>query len=406
MFYTITMKVYRNILGIIIFGLFLGGIAFAQSYSPGQIYYGRNQYIEYHAGDLPLIFSAPHGGKLIPDEIPDRNYGTTVTDSYTKETVLAIRDAIFSFTGHYPHIIIANLKRTKLDPNREIEEGAQGDQFAEQAWNEYHDFIEMAEDSVTVNFGKGFYVDIHGHGHAIHRLELGYLISGSSLFKSDEQLNTSTYINSSSIHALALQTSVDFSQLLRGQKSLGTLFEKKGIPAVPSLSQPNPGNGNPYFSGGYDTKIHGSRDGSMISGVQIEAYKIGLRDTQANRERYAQIITEVFDEFFSEYFGWDGIITSVQKDEPIIPAELSLEQNYPNPFNSLTTITYRIAEKSFVTLIVFNPLGEEIARLVAEEKQPGEHVISFDASNWSNGVYFYRLQNNRRTIIKKLLLLE
>ncbi|MFQ5753850.1 MAG: N-formylglutamate amidohydrolase, partial [bacterium] len=292
------MKIFRYLAIILLICLFSSSGAFSQQYIPGQIYYGRNNYVEYHAGDLPLIFSAPHGGNMTPAEIPDRTYGTTTTDSYTRETTLAIRNAVLNFTSHYPHIIISNLKRTKLDPNREIVEAAQGNPWAEQAWNEYHGFIELAKDSVTANFGKGFYVDIHGHGHAIKRLELGYLLSASTLSKTDEQLNSTYYINSSSIRALALEASVDFAELLRGPKSLGTLFEEKGIPAVPSLSQPNPGSGNPYFSGGYSTRRHGSRDDGTISGVQIEAYKVGLRDTPANRMHYAQVITEVFDEFF------------------------------------------------------------------------------------------------------------
>ena len=209
------MKMFSKKLVLIFLSLVFTSIVFSQEYIPGQVYYGRNNYVEYYAGDLPLVFSAPHGGSLTPDEIPDRTYGTMVTDSYTKETVLAIRDAIFDFTGRYPYIIISNLNRTKLDPNREIVEAAQGNQWAEQAWNEYHGFIEIAEDSITAQYEKGFYVDIHGHGHEIQRLELGYLISGSDLFKTDSELNSSVYINSSSIRALALESTLNFVELLR-----------------------------------------------------------------------------------------------------------------------------------------------------------------------------------------------
>ena len=85
---------------------------YAQQYLPGEVYYGKNNYTEYRAGELPLIFSAPHGGSLTPSEIPDRTYGTTVTDSKTIETILAIREAVFNFTGKYPHVIISNLKRS------------------------------------------------------------------------------------------------------------------------------------------------------------------------------------------------------------------------------------------------------------------------------------------------------
>ena len=77
--------------------LFLLSFAQAQTYQPGQAYLGRSNYIEYISGDLPVIFSAPHGGALTPSEIPDRlddgsdpNF-TTITDSNTAETALALQ---------------------------------------------------------------------------------------------------------------------------------------------------------------------------------------------------------------------------------------------------------------------------------------------------------------------------
>ncbi len=408
------MRIYKNVSIIVFFSLIFTAAAITQPYSAGQVYYGRNNYIEYHAGDLPLIFSAPHGGNLTPAEIPDRTYGTTVTDSYTKETALTVRDAVYNFTGFYPHIIISNLKRTKLDPNREIVEAAQGNVWAEQAWNEFHEFIEIAKDSVTANFGKGFYVDIHGHGHSMQRLELGYLLSRTSLSYSDAQLNTAYYINSSSIRALALEVSVDFSELLRGQKSLGALFEEKGIPAVPSWNQPNPGSTNPYFSGGYNTRRHGSKDGGSISAVQIEAYKVGLRDNQTNRMFFAQVITEVFDEYFRVFFGWDGIVTGIKESIEVVPEQFYLEQNYPNPFsaggssgfggNPSTMIKYSLSKSDYTTIIIYNLVGQEIKTLINGYQSAGLYEIIWTAAGLPGGIYFCKLQSGRFSEIKKLIL--
>ena len=53
-----------------------------------SVYYGREEYIEYHPGNIPIILSVPHGGWLIPDEIPDRTYGTMVTDDNTYHCLL------------------------------------------------------------------------------------------------------------------------------------------------------------------------------------------------------------------------------------------------------------------------------------------------------------------------------
>ena len=68
-----------------------------------------------------------------------------------------------------------------------------------------------------------------------------------------------------------------------------------------------------------------------------------------------------------------------------------LQQNYPNPFNPATTIEYKIAEKSFITIKVYDLLGREAADLVSGEKNPGSYNVVFNGANLSSGIYFYRL---------------
>lgn len=104
-----------------------------------------------------------------------------------------------------------------------------------------------------------------------------------------------------------------------------------------------------------------------------------------------------------------GGIVSV--DEPPnstsgIPHWVVLEQNYPNPFNPTTEIGYQISEVSHVTLRVYNVLGQEVATLVNEVKQPGRYEVTFDGTGLSSGVYFYRLQAGEFVDTKKLLLLK
>jgi len=70
----------------------------------------------------------------------------------------------------------------------------------------------------------------------------------------------------------------------------------------------------------------------------------------------------------------------------------SLSNNFPNPFNPTTNIKYQIPEISFVTLKIYDVLGNEIANLVSEEKRIGNYEIEFNASKLPSGVYFYRLQ--------------
>lgn len=94
-----------------------------------------------------------------------------------------------------------------------------------------------------------------------------------------------------------------------------------------------------------------------------------------------------------------------------LPKRFSLEQNYPNPFNPITTIEYSLAKKCRIKLTVHNMLGCEIQTLVNTTQAAGEHRIKWDATrnngnNVSSGFYFYRLQADDFTAIKKCLLLK
>ncbi|MFC1538233.1 T9SS type A sorting domain-containing protein [Candidatus Latescibacterota bacterium] len=99
------------------------------------------------------------------------------------------------------------------------------------------------------------------------------------------------------------------------------------------------------------------------------------------------------------------IISSVN-DYSAIPSQFLLYQNYPNPFNPTTTINYSIPINGLVSLEIFDILGRKIISLVNEEKSAGEYAVLFDASELSNGIYFYRLQMNKFKATKKLLLVK
>ncbi len=274
------------------------------TYRTGTSYFGRNNYVEYVPGELPLVMSAPHGGALEPAEIPDRAYGETVTDVNTIETTLAIRDALVERTGKAPHIVIVYLRRTKLDPNREIVEAAQGNPFAENAWEEFQGFIDTASAIVTRTYGSGFYVDLHGHGHEIARAELGYMLSAGQLNHTDEEIDALDLPRHSSIRALAETSPLPFSGLLRGDESLGGYLQAQGVRSVPSPSDPWPG-ADPYFTGGYNTGRHGSMTaGRTVSGVQIELPRPGIRDTDANRRAFAASLAVALEAYMTEHFGF------------------------------------------------------------------------------------------------------
>jgi hypothetical protein len=93
-------------------------------------------------------------------------------------------------------------------------------------------------------------------------------------------------------------------------------------------------------------------------------------------------------------------------EENILQKDFVLYQNYPNPFNPTTKIEFRIADFGFVSLIVYDVLGNEIATLVNEEKPVGRYEIEFDASSLPSGVYFYTLRSNNFMATKKLVLMK
>jgi hypothetical protein len=98
-------------------------------------------------------------------------------------------------------------------------------------------------------------------------------------------------------------------------------------------------------------------------------------------------------------------LTDVDEDE-FAPSSFELYQNYPNPFNPSTNIKFNLEENGFVTLNIYNVLGQKVKTLVAEELSFGTHQVSFDASSLSSGVYFYKLESGKQTSIRKMMLLK
>jgi len=99
-------------------------------------------------------------------------------------------------------------------------------------------------------------------------------------------------------------------------------------------------------------------------------------------------------------------VLSVHEVSNRMPDRFLLAQNYPNPFNPATKIEFQIRNRGFVTLKVFNILGNEVATLVSEELQPGTYSTSWDASNMPSGVYFSRLQSGNFVQSRKIVLMK
>lgn len=139
-----------------------------------------------------------------------------------------------------------------------------------------------------------------------------------------------------------------------------------------------------------------------ISGNTATASFIYLADTARG--------CNVFGEGASRQVPWvfrtvSFSVTSVG-DEVISPNVYRLEQNFPNPFNPTTSIRYTIGKADHVSLKVYNMLGQEVATLVNQTMEAGEHTVNFNASNLASGMYLYKIQSGAFSEVKKMMLLK
>jgi len=84
----------------------------------------------------------------------------------------------------------------------------------------------------------------------------------------------------------------------------------------------------------------------------------------------------------------------------------NLFANYPNPFNPSTKIEFQLPQNSFVNLIVYNSIGEEIAVLVNQNLEKGKYSYEFEASNLPSGIYIYKLNAGTYSSVKKMMLIK
>lgn len=130
------------------------------------------------------------------------------------------------------------------------------------------------------------------------------------------------------------------------------------------------------------------------------ASPLGLRGFAFDNNSFAYIYT------YEEGLYKSDNVTSLQTNQNVIPERYSLAQNYPNPFNPSTQITFDIPLRSNVSLIVYNGLGQEVARLVKGETEAGSYTYNFDASGYSSGIYFYRLEAGEFSETKRMVFIK
>ena len=101
-----------------------------------------------------------------------------------------------------------------------------------------------------------------------------------------------------------------------------------------------------------------------------------------------------------------GGIVGVEERNTRLPNEFSLEQNYPNPFNPSTTISFILPKSTFITIKLFNTLGQELQTISSGNFSAGRHTVQFNNKDLASGIYLYKLSADDNLLVKKMMILK
>lgn len=144
--------------------------------------------------------------------------------------------------------------------------------------------------------------------------------------------------------------------------------------------------------------------------VETGSYNFSTAATTGNDENflmiYDSLIANLYLQDFAKRYSLAGGTIKVEKISTEVPADFVLGQNYPNPFNPKTVINYELPSANIVKITVYNSLGKEVAELVNERQSAGSYKVTFDASDYSSGVYFYKFETAGFTETKRMILVK
>jgi photosystem II stability/assembly factor-like uncharacterized protein len=183
-----------------------------------------------------------------------------------------------------------------------------------------------------------------------------------------------------------------------------------GATVIDSLCLSNMGNISLRISWHYEgpSQINVRRDSAVLNASQSQYITLGFSpsDTTIRLGKLVMVHNGPTSPDTLLITGSGANILSINVKGPAIPGTYFMEQNYPNPFNPTTTIRYGLPERSMVTLIVYNTLGQQVAQLASGEMESGYHEVKFDGAKFASGVYFYRIRAGSFVQTKKFVSLR
>ena len=263
----------------------------------GQSYFGADNYTEYIPGNLPIIIVAPHGGSLEPVYLPmvlDRG-----RDGGSFQSSLMLIDSMIQYTdGCRPHIIINHLHPRLFVGTGTMFGSAGFHPEVQQAWSDYHNFIEIAKTNVTNDWGAGHYFEMHTTGRDRNQIGLG--INASTLNETDAVLATKA--SSSTVKNLCTVGGADFLEVIKGPNCLGSLLQDANRNSSPSYDDPQPAD--PFFYAGKNTWRHGSNDAGVIDATHVESHW-GYINVSAERPQYSGDLAASMITFMETFYGFN-----------------------------------------------------------------------------------------------------
>ena len=216
---------------------------------PGKLKSVSNATMTFAPGNLPIILTAPHGGKNEVPGVPERvgkgvDRFVAKTDAETAQLTEALADSIEKQTGQRPYVVIARFHRKYIDANRRPEEAYERDD-AKASYDAYHEAIAAARRDVIDRWGSGILIDIHGQG-----------MTPNTIYRGTQNGKTTTHL----IKRFGKESQI-------GPKSLGGELASQGFNVIPPVDSHDK---EEDYSGGHTVITYGSESGGTMDAIQLE----------------------------------------------------------------------------------------------------------------------------------------